>query len=160
MQYFNGFKTVEEIKKRFANLAADHHPALGGDAATFGAIHAEYLAALKLCDGQMSKGSDNKEHRYFFNGVTEAATADQLGKLLGLKMPGVVVALIGTWLWVRGETKDYKESLKGLGCRWSGDKSSWYWHQGTYRKRGKTPASFQGMAAKYGYREFTNEDRA
>jgi len=34
--------------------------------------------------------------------------------------------LIGTWLWVTGNTRDHKDVLKALGFRWSGKKQAWY----------------------------------
>lgn len=39
---------------------------------------------------------------------------------------GVTAELIGTWLWVTGNTKEHKEILKSLGFRWSGKKQAWY----------------------------------
>ena len=39
---------------------------------------------------------------------------------------GVTAELIGTWLWVTGNTKEHKETLKALGFRWSGKKQAWY----------------------------------
>lgn len=158
MKYFGTLKTVEEIKAHFGRLAREHHPQIGGDTATFSAIYQEYQSALKSLDRSTSTGSDNKSHTYFYSEVEEREIADMLGRMLGLKMPGVTVALIGKWLWTRGDTKPYREQLKALGCRYSGDKESWYFHTGKYKKRSGRSASFSGMAQKYGYREFSQSE--
>lgn len=42
------------------------------------------------------------------------------------KMSGVTIKANRTWLWVGGETKGYKDTLKGLGFRWSGKRNAWY----------------------------------
>lgn len=156
--YFENLSTVEQVKAHFGRLAREHHPQLGGSAQVFGEIYSQYLSALKALDRSQSVGSDNKQHTYFYAEVEEREIAEMLGRILGLKMPGVTVALIGKWLWTRGDTKPYREQLKALGCRYSGDKESWYFHTGTYRKRSGRSASFAGMAQKYGYREFNAEE--
>jgi hypothetical protein len=156
--YFNQLTTVESVKSQFSRLCAEHHPDLGGSAETFTAIYREYLEALKRLDRTTSTGSDNKQHTYFFDGISEAAIADKLGQMLALRMPGVKVALIGKWLWTLGDTRAYRDQLKALGCRYSGDKESWYYHTGTYRKRGKRPASWDSMRKSYGATEYSTDD--
>lgn len=48
------------------------------------------------------------------------ATAEQL--------PGVAVTVKGgCYVWIMGETKPHKDTLKAMGCRWSPKKSAWYW---------------------------------
>ena len=36
--------------------------------------------------------------------------------------------LCGRWLWIGGDTRQHKERLKALGCRWSASKKLWSWH--------------------------------
>jgi hypothetical protein len=67
--------------------------------------------------------------------------------------------LIGTWIWITGETRQHKETLKKLECKFSGEKQCWYWHTGTYRRRSRHGGNFAGMAWKYGYQQFDDKDR-
>lgn len=39
---------------------------------------------------------------------------------------GVKAEMLGTWLWVTGDTKAHKDTLKELGFIWSGKKQAWY----------------------------------
>lgn len=44
-------------------------------------------------------------------------------------MPGIIVELCGSWVWVSGNTYGVKESLKQLGFRFSSKKKMWYFHE-------------------------------
>lgn len=36
------------------------------------------------------------------------------------------VEVVGSWLWLSGDTKPYKEALKAAGFRWAPKKQRWY----------------------------------
>lgn len=42
------------------------------------------------------------------------------------KLDGITYKVIGTWLWVDGDTKPVKEELKELGLKWSGNRKKWF----------------------------------
>ncbi len=152
MDWFKDCSTVEQIKKLFRELAMLHHPDHGGDTATMQAINAAYQVALKRADGQKSTGSDGKEHTYYYNAETERAVMDALYQILRIKMDAHVY-LIGTWIWIEGQTKPVKEQLKAAGCRWHSERVAWYWRVEplkTWRSKG----DLSELAAKYGVREF------
>ncbi len=148
MTYFDRLKTVEEIKTHYMKLLKQGGLGLELDT--------EYVAALKACDRQVAKDSYNNSHTYFFNEKTERQIMDVIASLLALNMQEVTIALIGTWVWVRGNTKPYSDKLgkKGLCFRYSGEKAAWYFHLGYYKRKAASGGNFQGMAAKYGYEEF------
>ena len=43
-------------------------------------------------------------------------------------MDGLEIELCGRWLWIGGNTREHKEALKALGCKWSKNKMLWSWH--------------------------------
>ena len=51
-----------------------------------------------------------------------------------ITLPGVMIEIIGSWLWISGNTKAVREELKAAGFRFSPDKFTWYWQCGNYRK--------------------------
>ena len=63
----------------------------------------------------------------------------------------VTVEVVGDWIWLSGETKPIKEQLKLAGCRWSAQRSKWYWHEGGYRKRSKNVLHFEEMKEIFGH---------
>ena len=133
--YFLNLTTVFEIKKKFRELAMQHHPDLGGDNETMRIILEQYHEALAGVDGQSSFDEQGTEHTYHYNEANEAAIAEKIQQLLSLRMKNVEVALVGTWIWVSGDTKPHSKKLGrkkdadgnpvGLGLSWHGKKKMW-----------------------------------
>lgn len=67
------------------------------------------------------------------------------------QMDGVTYELIGSWLWVSGETKKYKEEIKEMGGRWAPKKKLWYFQpEGTRNFKGRTNMDMDTIRQKYG----------
>lgn len=158
MNYFIGATTVEEIKTRYRRLAMSHHPDRGGDAEVMKALNREYHETLRKCHGTTTADSEGADHTYYYNENVEQAVMDKLADLLKLNLPNIRVMLVGTWLWVDGDTKPVKQHIKDLAFRWHHNREKWYWHAGRYR-RGPSKGEFSEIAGKYGYREFASEKR-
>jgi len=126
MRYFDDLFSVEHVKTHYKRLAFSHHPDLVGDTATMQAINSQYHEALKRLHGSTSKSESGKDHRYSYDKNLEQSVIDKIAFIVGAKLPGINVALIGTSLWVAGDTKPYKELLKGNGFRWNSNRLCWY----------------------------------
>jgi hypothetical protein len=150
MKYFTE-STVAEIKAKYRQLARENHPDLGGDTEVMQEINRQYEAALKACNGQVSKSADGAEHTYKWDEETERKLMEIIDKLLSLKMEGVSIDLIGIWIWITGETKPYKEALgkNGLKCTWHATRKCWYWKPYEGKHWGSN-ASLEDLAATYG----------
>ncbi len=153
MDWFAGCHTVPEIKARYRELAKRHHPDWGGDNETMKAINAAYHAALRQRNGESCTGDDGREHTYRYNEAVEQAVIDKLAAVLALRMQGVRVLLIGTWLWVVGDTRPHKEALKRLGLWWVPKRLAWAYHASPWRGR-PNPGSLDSIAWRYGVQEF------
>jgi hypothetical protein len=160
--YFIDCASVEEVKRRFKQLALKHHPDLGGDQGTMKEINRQYQAALKQGDGQSYKGEDNKEHIYKYHDELEEELATKMMELIALKLESVEIYLIGLWIWVVGDCKQSKEKLKGLGCWWNPKRKCWYYKPKGFNSRG-SKGSLEDLAKKYGIENVHNfkkyEDR-
>jgi len=166
--YFLNCYTVFEIKAKFRELAMMHHPDKGGDNDTMRAILEQYHDALRGVHGQTSYGSDGKEHTYKYNWANEEGIAKKIQDILALRMQNVDVALVGTWIWVSGNTKPHATRLGrkkdkqgnplGIGLTWHKKRCMWYWKPYKGRSRHDNKASFGDLANKYGYKKFQNDD--
>ena len=156
MNYFSNFKTVEQIKFNYRKLCSINHPDRGGNTETMQEINRQYKLALKSIDGQTSVGTDGAEHTYYYHADIESALMDKLNELFQLRMAEVEIALIGTWLWLLGSTRPYKDYLRNLGFRWHHKRKSWYFHTTQYRSA-TSSAELSDIAEKYGCKVFTDK---
>ena len=110
MKYFKNVKTIEELKAQYKELAKKYHPDLGGDA-----------EAMKVI---------NNEYDILFNELKDIKTVDDKDFKTVivdlLKYNKIEIEIIGTWIWLHGETYSIKEELKEMGFRWSKGKKLWY----------------------------------
>jgi len=157
MKYFDHLFTVEHIKAEYRDLAFKHHPDRGGDTATMQAINAQYHEALKRNSGQTSKGENNREHTYRYDQEIEQSVMDKIAFLVGAHLPDIRISLIGTWLWVTGNTKPYKELLKANGLKWHPTRQCWYFTAQKHYGR-QSRCGLSHLAMRYGYQEFKDSD--
>lgn len=149
-RYFANVKTAEECKELFRKLAKELHPDCGGNAEEFKAMKAEFE---KVFDQLKNKhtAADGTTYEKTTN-ESAAEFADIIEKLL--HMVGCTVELIGSWLWVSGNTYQYREELKTLGFKFGGKKKAWYYHTGEYHKKGKSEKDLQTLREKWGCQQF------
>lgn len=75
--------------------------------------------------GEFRKSYSNEEAEDFVN--LEREVAAKVAEIIGLK--GIIVELVGRWIWVTGETFRAKAQLKSAGFWWASKKLAWYWHK-------------------------------
>lgn len=76
-----------------------------------------------------------------------------MNKIVELKqIEGLKIDLMGSWLWIGGDTKPHREELKKAGCRWAPKKGLWYWHiaKETKHYKRRTTCSMEEIEKKYG----------
>lgn len=151
--YFTGCFKVEHLKREYKRLAMLHHPDRGGDLRVMQAVNAEYHEKLKGYDGSESTGEDGKAHKYSYRYEREQSLVDKISELIALRMVGVNIDLIGTWIWVTGETKPQKDKLKAIGMKWHSKRLCWFYQNDGYRHR-YSNSSLNSLAAKYGCESF------
>lgn len=145
--YFVNLHTVEAIKSHYRKLAIQHHPDRGGDLAVMQEINSQYHEALRACDGQKREG-----RQYKYMPEIEQELMDKLLELL--KLRSLEIALIGYWIWVSGDTKRNKESLKEAGLKWHSTCKCWYYKSKGWKRSQRSNGSLRELASKYGYKSF------
>lgn len=144
-KFFHGINTLEELKKAYRKMALIHHPDRGGNEKDFIALKDEFDRLFKVYEKKESQGTytDKKtgeKKTYERKAATEEeikAYQDIIDQLIFCE--GLEIEIIGTWIWVTGETKAHKEKLKELKFSWSKFKQAWSWHTGEWKRnyRGK-----------------------
>lgn len=162
MSYFINLSTAADIKVHYRRLCMIHHPDRGGDTAVMQAINSQYHLALSQCDGQPFKGTDNKERTYRYYRDIEKAVMDKIAEIVSVGMVDVDIMLIGSWIWITGDTRRYARQLgkNGLKMRWHPKRRAWYWHLPSKRKyRFNEHVDLDDLAASYGYQRFDSGSR-
>lgn len=152
MGWFSGVTTVKEIKALYRRLAKAHHPDWGGSNEVMAEINSAYHDALSGRHGETSSGWDGKPHTYYYRRDVEQGAMDKISELLGLKLQGCTIELIGTWVWVSGDTKPVRHLLKAAGMRWHRERRRWYWRQ--WGRSAYTGVPFAVLRSVYGSKIF------
>lgn len=153
--WFDGVKLVADAKALFKKLAFANRPDRGGDLQTMQEIAEQFQALLKTFHKQTTTGSDGKDHTYYYNQATEQAIIDKINELLssGALIDGVDAYIVGSWLWVEGNTKPVKHLLgkDGLKMQWHSNRLAWYFKgDPSYKPRFNSAASLEDLKHYYG----------
>ena len=152
MQYFNGCNTIDEVKKLYKRLAMENHPDRGGNTATMQAINTEYaFACAKLAKG--AGLSDDEAD-------AEIRLSEEYRQVIEkiITLPGIVIEIVGNWIWVTGNTRPVKDRLKDAGFYFASKKAAWYYRNEAFKTRGKS-ASLEEIRAKYGSEKINSKQK-
>jgi len=143
MRYFNDCKTIEEVKAQYKKLAKEHHPDCGGDTATMQAINMEYaFACARILNGENLTAEEVNE---------ELRLSEEYRKVIEqiINLAGIVIELVGNWIWVTGNTFPVRKELKTAGLFFASKKVAWYYRAQEHKTRssGKT---LDEIRSKYG----------
>ncbi|NLU91369.1 J domain-containing protein [Chitinophaga sp. Ak27] len=127
MNYFKHCTTIDEVKVLYRELAKTHHPDRGGDTATMQAINTAYAAACAA----IYRGADLSEVEKE-EAITETERyRETLEKIIHLE--GVIIELMGLWIWVSGNTYAVRKELKAAGLFYASKKQCWYYRPEEYK---------------------------
>ena len=122
MMYFKNVTNLEDLKKQYRKLAMEFHPDRGGSEEVMQKINSEYERLFS----DLKTAEDMEDD---FRAIIDA--------LLNFDL---TIEIIGTWIWVSGDTYAVKAQLKELGFKWASKKKAWYWHPDTWANTPKASA--------------------
>jgi hypothetical protein len=133
MLYFEGLKSSADLKLRYRDLAKIYHPDRGGCSETMKIINDQYKKCLN--GAYQSEGKSLTEIENLLK--DDVLAMGVLNSILHLE--NICVELVGCWIWVTGDTKHVKDSLKSAHFKWARMKKAWYWRPGDqkFRRWGK-----------------------
>ncbi|HAQ19586.1 MAG TPA: hypothetical protein DCR40_10200 [Prolixibacteraceae bacterium] len=145
MKFFEGVKTLDELRKEYRRLAFLYHPDKGGDTAIMQVINDLYD---RLSRKLINSNTDFSEARKEYEQQVSEEMRERLDRIICL--PDITIELIGSWIWITGNTFAVRETLKGEGYRFSHPKTAWYWHKGEYFKKSGKIMSMEDMRDAWG----------
>ena len=133
------FNNNEDLKKQFRRLVKELHPDHGGNAEDFKAMMKEY--------------EDIKIHGFRVQAQAEdiilpEAVKEALRKVVTLE--DVEIELVGTWIWLSGNTYEHKDIIKEAGFKWAAKRKRWYFSE--EKAKGKFKGDFEELKQHHGFR--------
>lgn len=135
--YFKS-ETIEELKSEYKQLCKKYHPDicdLKNATEIMQKINCEYEKKIK----EISQGNN-----------------DIISKIIDID--GIIIEIVGVFVWVSGNTYPHKEKLKELNYHYSANKKSWYYvlDKNLKRKIG-TNKTLDQIKEKYGCKKISKE---
>ena len=155
IKFFKGISNQAALRKAFVQLLKKHHPDNGGDAETCKQINAEYEYLMQNLPktGEAKTEADKKAAEDLDKEIREA-----LEKVVTLD--GINIEVVGTWIWIDGNTYQHRATLAGLGYKWSKSRKKWHftpYGESKYYKGKKK--DFDVLRAIYGSSEIETEKK-
>ena len=146
-------ETAEELKKKYRELVFKHHPDQGGNTEDMKKVNAEHKKLFAKV-GHIHTNSKGERYEKAPN-----ETAEQFVEIMNtlIRFERVLIEICGTFIWVSGDTKPYKEQLKEMGFRWSANKLNWYLAPKDFRKRSQRDFSMSDIRDMFGSETVENK---
>ena len=139
-------ENLDDLKLRFRKLCIKLHPDHGGNKEDFIEMYNQYEMILKSGKFQF-KSKYEQEHEYAFLEYLKPI----LAKIIHLD--NIHVEIIGTWIWVSGDTFNRREYFKECGFMFSGGKKAWFYNGESKKSRTFKKYSIEDLRDKWGYVE-------
>lgn len=163
MTYFRNVNDLQELRKQYKELLKHYHPDNGGNVADMQEINAEYdrlFKQLKNKHESKQTGTDGTKtdfHNMKYDFEEDEKLREVLQKVIHFS--DITIEVCGSWIWLSGNTYQYKNELKEIGFKWGSSKKQWYWHSEAFRKRGRKTLSMDDIRSYYGSTEVQPEER-
>lgn len=149
--YFKDINTLEELRKQYKELLKKFHPDNDGNVAIMQEINAEYDRLFKILKNKHESDKTAEQTEYnqnMYDWENDKSLREVLEKIINFN--GIEIFICGQWIWVDGNTYDYKKELKEIGFKWASQKKKWYFHTEIFRKKSHKILSMEEIQDYYG----------
>jgi len=103
------------------------------------ALNAEYQSIIKSGRFEFETDEDREDCLLYPEIMSQLILLD-----------GLTIEIIGTWVWVSGNTYAYRKELKDIGLFFAPKKLMWYYRPPHEKTRNHKPLHIDEIRAKYG----------
>ena len=142
-EQFKGIEGINEAKKIYKQLAKKLHPDVGGSDELFKMLNSIYTNIL--------------ENGIYFSNEFEFDL--EIEKIISqiLHYENILIEVVGSWVWVSGDTREIKEKLKELNFKWASKKKLWFY--GEMKGRNPNEKSMEDIKSKYGFETVKTKEK-
>lgn len=149
--HLNGNVTKDEVAKAYKKLSLKYHPARNSTGVEMMKVINSAYDFLKGLNFDSFKHTA-PESAYNYCEKLETVIAEVK------KMEGVVIEVCGNWIWLSGETRNFKDQVKSLGFFWAGKKQKWYFRPSEHKSSPHKAWDMDEIRSKYGSEVIKNEE--
>ena len=151
-EYFKvDFQTsIEECKRQYRKLCMRWHPDRpNGDLKAMQKVNSEW-DYLSKHNFNIHEDKDGNVYTDWNQDVPDDVT-QRFAAIINavINLDGVGIEICGSFIWLDGNTYEYREAIKALGFKWARRKKKWYMAPKKYRKSG-TEWSMSEIRMRYG----------
>lgn len=158
LKWFKDCTNIEEAKELYKKLCREYHPDLNENdtTETMKSINNEFETIFKTLKNKHRADNTDTTADSRENGAETTETPAEFMEIINglIHCEGITIELIGRWVWVSGNTYQYKDIIKGLGFRYASRKKAWYWHTAEDACRSRKALSLDEIKNKYGCQNF------
>ena len=121
---------------------------MGGTNEAMKEVNAEYDQLFRI----LKDVHQTREGETYTSRQESSETPDQFKNLIEvlMKMDGIVIEIIGCFVWLTGNTKPYREYLKALNFQWHSKKLAWYLKPEDYKRQSRREYDLDEIREMYG----------
>ena len=145
------FKTaIEDIKSQYKKLALKLHPDMGGSVEAMARLNVEF-DFCKTHNYNVHKAQNGSVYTDQNQDTVDDVT-DRFKEIIEslIHMDGLEVEICGSFLWVGGNTREFKDELKSMGFKWASKKRRWFLAPQGWRKKGRRELTMSEIRNSYG----------
>lgn len=150
MKYFNSCHSIDDVKHLYKQLAKQHHPDMGGRTETMQEINSEYSYVI----AKLLKGSNLTVEEMESSILSSQNYRNAIDSIIGFV--NITIELVGTWIWVTGNTYPYKDYLKENGFCYSHPKKAWYYRSEEFKAKFSSKMELSALKRIYGSTTIVN----
>lgn len=155
-KYFLECRSIEDVKKEYRRLAALLHPDMNKDRDTTAEFQ-EMANDYEIAFQKWKNVFVNVKGETFEKENTEVPGEfkDIIDRIIHFE--GIKIEVIGTWIWISGNSFLYRESLKQMGFSWCSKKKAWSYHKEAFKKKSRNELTMEELRNLYGTAEIDTE---
>lgn len=132
-KWFSKCIYAEDGKKLYKDLSKKYHPDNGWVGDELKEITSEFREWWKTHKDKHKQDGTQEDKQGKQKDINIDAFIDIINALSVI--PDIEIDIVGSWLWLRGNTYHYRNEIKAVGCRWSSKHKMWYWTTDPYIKK-------------------------
>jgi len=139
----SGLITKEIVKTARNEAAKKYHPDMGGSVEMMQMVNEAYETLIILPEETIEIKEEQMKYGEMLNDAINAI----------LHLSEIEIEICGSWIWVGGKTKQYKEVLKAADYKFAGKKKKWYFRPAGYKSYNRGKWSMGQIRNHYGSKD-------